>query len=168
MTMRKKATIGGGIIVAAMFIGAMLSDWLKLGDFGLGGRGGQAVLPLRPGQDEDSPPHDEHRQVSTDAPDERTARSDPPLQPGDVLNVVIDGRDYAVRQVIDGEERLHPMSLPEIVELAQAAPGNNEGIRVRVLRRESSRPTAEQALEQALLDAGIEPGEILHTEELLK
>ena len=169
MRMRTKATIGGGIIIAAMIAGAMLSDYFNFRGFGLGdGDGARAMLPLNSQQTDDSSSDDERRQVSAELPDERAARSGPPLQPGEVLNVVIDGRDYAVRQVIDGEERLHPLSLAEVVELAKAAPGNNEGIKVRVLRRESSRPTAEQALEQALLQSGIESREILQSEELLK
>ena len=47
------------------------------------------------------------------------------------------------------------MTLTKVVALAKAASGDEDGIRVRIYRKPSSRASTENELQDALIDAGI-------------
>lgn len=71
-----------------------------------------------------------------------------------VLGILIDETDYFL--ILPGKEPIYrPSDLDELVRLAMHAKGDSNGIRVKILRRESSRTLAEIELQQALTDAGI-------------
>jgi hypothetical protein len=74
----------------------------------------------------------------------------------DVLEVTIDERHYTVREMVNGEPGHRRVELAELVQLARSAPGSEDGIRVRILRRASSRVTAEMLLEDTLSEAGFD------------
>ena len=68
-----------------------------------------------------------------------------------VVKVVIADRSYFVRSTIGDV----PTDLNQLVKLVKAATGDEDGIRIRIYRRPTSRTTTELALRDALLDAGI-------------
>ena len=74
-------------------------------------------------------------------------------EPGDVLEVFIKGRVYSVADGTSGETTA--VSLERVIELAKAVPGDGNGIRVKVSRDPTSRTTAEIALRDKLIAAGI-------------
>ncbi|MCA9083283.1 MAG: hypothetical protein KDA81_04465 [Planctomycetaceae bacterium] len=73
----------------------------------------------------------------------------------DVLTVLIDEHEYLMEVPSDSETVYRPIELKRVIELAQQAPGDTNGIRVRVLRRESSRAAAEDQIKRDLTRAGI-------------
>ncbi len=84
----------------------------------------------------------------------------------DVLTVLIDGRDYLTLRKTDDKESYLPADLTQIARLAKLARGDGSGVRVKILRRESARTTAEVALRDALLKAGI-PEHTIHMPQQL-
>lgn len=74
-----------------------------------------------------------------------------PAEKPDVVKVVVAERAFALRS----EKGERPIQLPEIIELVKQAPGDTDGIRLRIYRKPSSRASAEDALQTALSDAGI-------------
>ncbi|MEQ9409736.1 MAG: hypothetical protein RIK87_18515 [Fuerstiella sp.] len=73
----------------------------------------------------------------------------------DVLGVLIDEYDYLLEVPAGNTVLYRPTALNRIVELAAQAGGDSNGLKVRILRRESSRTQAEEDLKSALADTGI-------------
>jgi hypothetical protein len=71
----------------------------------------------------------------------------------DVLEVVIDGSGYALRERNEGKDVYAPITLAEAVRRAEESRGNRDGVRVRIYRRGSALPTAEEDLQRTLEQA---------------
>lgn len=71
------------------------------------------------------------------------------------LGILIDERSFLLRIPGTPQDVFRPSTLERLVELAQLVSGDTNGIRVTILRRETARTTAEQALKTALAAAGI-------------
>lgn len=118
-----------------------------------------------------SPQQRPEQQPASEPEEIRESRPDSPerdavLQNGG-LQVLIDGRRYAVKQTDNGTSEYRPVELSRLVDLAKQAPGDEDGVRVRIARRESSRATAERRLEDELMEAGLPPESIVWESELL-
>jgi hypothetical protein len=132
------------IAAAGIWLGMRLSDL----NFGAGGGTGIGLSGY-------SRPGDVPRDSSLPEPPKEGAKGGRGATRGDVLEVVIDGRDYALRQSGDVKDEYVPTSLNEVVAMAKESPGNRDGVRVRVYRRGTALPSAEEALQRALQDAGL-------------
>lgn len=77
-----------------------------------------------------------------------------------MLLVHVDGRSYSIGEMQDDKSVLRSASLDEIATLAKERPGSTDGIRVRITRTKSSKATAEIALRDELLKAGLKAEEI--------
>ena len=77
-----------------------------------------------------------------------------------VVTVLIDARDFAVLTKHEGQEEYKAASLNQVAEMAKAAAGDETGVRVKVLRRESAKASAEEELRGSLASAGIPPTSI--------
>jgi hypothetical protein len=74
---------------------------------------------------------------------------------GDVFTVLIDEKNFLMELPGDLDPVYRETSLPRVIELAKLAKGDSNGIRVRILRRESARASAEFDLIDGLHKAGI-------------
>lgn len=74
---------------------------------------------------------------------------------GDVFSVMIDEKRFLLELPGDPDTVYREASLPRVIELAKLAKGDSNGIRVRILRRESARASAEFDLIDGLHKAGI-------------
>ncbi|MEO2019773.1 MAG: hypothetical protein ABGZ53_36030 [Fuerstiella sp.] len=93
--------------------------------------------------------------------DEQKALSD------QVLSILIDEHDYLMVIPDDSTTIYRPMEMERLVELAQQAEGDSNGIRVRILQRESARPSAEEDLKAALASAGIDVDALYQQSEFI-
>lgn len=151
-----KRNILGAVLVAGIAVGVYLSDFFK--GFGLGdGTASKSTQESKePGDDADSTAQTVASIDSADSVEPRTP-PDPekpavaPAPATQVVKVVIADRSYFVRAA-DGDQSAE---LKQVVALAGAATGDEDGIRVRVYRKLSSRTAAEIALRDALVAAGI-------------
>ena len=77
-----------------------------------------------------------------------------PQDVSDVVRVLIDDRKFKLKSEISGAEI--PVDLKKLIELIQQAPGDEDGLRVRIYRTTTSRASAEESLKQELTAAGID------------
>ena len=68
-----------------------------------------------------------------------------------VIKVVIDEKSYFIRSETGDRQ----VTIPEIIALVRAATGDVDGIRVRIYQKGTSRPSAENALNDAFEQAQI-------------
>jgi hypothetical protein len=68
----------------------------------------------------------------------------------DVLEVVIDGNRFEVRNSGGQHDQFVPTTLAEIASRAERTRGNRDGVKVRVYRRGPALPSAEAELQQRL------------------
>jgi hypothetical protein len=93
--------------------------------------------------------------------DERKALS------GDLLTVLIDDFQYMIELPGNPDSILRPAELSRIVQLASLAKGDSNGIKVRVLIRQSARASAESQLLADLEHSGIHRDAIMMTSEFV-
>ena len=161
--MRKRAFAGITVVV-----GVVIVTLLNGGFPGFGTRNGNA--------DEDDSAAEVVASTETEAPPETPAPPQPeeapktedstPKKPDiKVLDILVDGHDYQISLRGKGYTTF---PLERIVATAKATSGNEDGIRVRILRRDSARVVAWSRLHEALEDAGISKDAILMPRELFE
>jgi hypothetical protein len=149
--MRKR--VAGGVVLVAIGIGIWLSNLFT----GIGPGGAGSNIGLSPDisvtlENSESTTGD----TSHTSLEGETAGSSAPERP----IVVIDAQEYFLEnRTADGSEYV-PTSLGAIVEMAQQAQPDADGIRVQIKRRGSSRHSAEAALDAALREAGLRDEQI--------
>ena len=74
---------------------------------------------------------------------------------GDVFTVLIDEKSFLMELPGDLDPVYVETPLPRVIELAKLAKGDSTGIRVRILRRENARASAEFDLIDGLHKAGV-------------
>ena len=154
-----RATVGGG---------ALLLAWLAFMLFrsGIGGSGqsddGDGDVergnrpPLASGTASGIRP-EAIRPAPTEAKvsDDGLAAEEQRIIAGQVLTVLITEHDYMIQMPSDSESIYRPIELARLVEMAAETTGDSNGIRVRILRRDSARASAEEQLKLDLSRRGI-------------
>jgi hypothetical protein len=151
----KTRRVVAGLVIAGIGIGALLNAVLPDFNLGWGSGGGignppasntttTAIAPVATGP---------ISQPIKDADPSDVAGSTEQVPAPKTVYVLIDGREYLLRRGSEG--KYEPATLDEVVEAAQAATGDDVGIRVRIEQKSSSRELAERALRQKLEEVGI-------------
>ncbi|MEO2035484.1 MAG: hypothetical protein ABGZ35_25675 [Planctomycetaceae bacterium] len=86
---------------------------------------------------------------------------------GNTLIVLIDEHDYFMQVPENETTAWQPMELTRLVEVAQRAAGDSNGIRVRIQKRSTARASAEQKVRSELEQAGIGVDAIFESSELV-
>ena len=73
----------------------------------------------------------------------------------DVVRVVIDDHDFLLRNSQDDSKDVK-ISLPKLIQRIKQAPGDGDGLRVRIYRKTTARASTEENLKNELATAGIE------------
>jgi len=139
-TARTIRNIAGIAAVVGLAIGVWLADLFN--GFGTGESGPPAVA-VSLGEQASQLPAPPTKEETTPDPSGEA--------PAEVATVIIDDRQYLLQT---GETQT-PKTLEQIVATAQAAPGNADGLKLKVVRRPSSRSSVEVALQDALKAAGL-------------
>ncbi len=159
MPVKKRTVVGGLLVVGAVF-GTFMSGLLP--GFGSGsGVGAQSPAndSAVTGRD-DAPPDQAPVQKPVVAKDETSA-------PAPVLEIRIDNHDYFVTDN-DSETGVRKIDLDEAVKLAQVTTGNDDGIRVRIVRSRSARLTAWTTLHDSLVKANLSLDSIRMPKDLVE
>ena len=85
---------------------------------------------------------------------------------GNTLLVLIDEHDYLVRVSGDAGDAWQQIKLDRLIEVAQHATGDSNGIRIRIQKRSTARASAEQKILTELEQAGIGRDAIFESSEL--
>ena len=159
----KTRTIAGGLVVAGVVLGSFMSGLLP----GMGSGSGTAVQVSAVSETVPTP------DIAPDAPlqdpepvEPPEAASVSPTQPAAVLEVRIDDHSYLVPE--NGSTGFRQAELDDIVRLAQATTGNDDGIRVRIVRTRSARFAAWSALYDSLEKSGLSRDSIRMPKELIE
>lgn len=94
-------------------------------------------------------------------PDEEKALSEK------ILAILIDEHEYRLEIPNDDETIYKTVDLQRLLELAQLAEGDSNGIRVRILRRENARASAEEKLKLELQHVGIRSDAVYMPDEFV-
>lgn len=150
-------TIAGTVVVLAVALAGILKGLFP--NFGGGGGNGE-------GAGNGPQPQIEAPQEPTEkpAPDVKTEDREAP----EVLTVLIEDRHYAIRQSDGNGETWNRIELERVVELAEQTPGNADGVRVRIIRDESARASAEIELQERLRKAGLSKESIVMAPDLVR
>ena len=163
----KTRTIAGGLVVAGLVAGTFLSGLMP--GFGVGGGNGTQVSSST---GDSASPVETTPAERTDAAVE-TPVSQKPVEPDSiasseppaVLEIRIDGHEYLVPSGADAAFR--KAELAEILELAKTTTGNDDGIRVRIVRHKSARVVAWSTLYEELERSGFKRDSIRMPKELI-
>ena len=148
--MKTRTKAAGGALIGAAILGAWLMSLWKTPGMG----GAEGIDPLQ--QQDRTARVDAQLTSSTTIRDaERTT----PVTPSDLLTVVIHGDQFRLSEEDDPQSGLD-VSLAEIKRKASDVPGNDRGIRVRILKEKSAQAGARADLYAALTDAGVKREEI--------
>lgn len=156
----KKRTIAGGLLLVGAVLGTFMSGLLP--GFGSGnGIGAQTS-----GSNSATPATDEVPQEPAPVQGPTVAKVESAPPPA-VLDIRIANHDY---YVADDESAtgVRQVDLDEAVELAKATTGNDDGIRVRILRSESARLTAWTTLHDSLVKADLSLDSIRMPKDLVE
>lgn len=114
-------------------------------------------------QEENQPPL-EQSFVSAEMltqPAENAAEQTEPLQPMEMVDVLIDGDDYLYAiGMRNGEAVRESRSVAEIVSAVSTTAGDTSGVKVRITRTFDATAQAERTLVSALNEAGLSEDEI--------
>jgi hypothetical protein len=165
--MRKRAfagiTVVLGVAIATILNGAFPGFGTRNGTADEEGEASRVEVstesqaPARTPAVDETPASPEPQESS--ASEETTAKK-PDLK---VLDILVDGHDYQISLRGKGYTTF---PLARVVETAKVTTGNEDGIRVRILRRDSARVVAWSRLYEALEDAGISKDAIIMPHEL--
>jgi len=167
--MRKRAfagiTVVLGVVIATLMNGGLPGFGTRNGNAVEDGSAAQAVVEAEAEPREDAPETAPPKAATAAATEEnKSAEKKPAPAPTiKVLDILVDGHDYQISLRGKGYTTF---PLARIVETAKATSGNEDGIRVRILRRDSARVVAWSRLHEALEDAGISKDAILMPREL--
>lgn len=152
-----KRNILGAVLAAGIAVGLYLGDiWKGFGGgttvgIGIGDSSSQGTVDGT---------GDGTKHVNVEATEDAPAEVTTPVPASPVTHVVkivIADRSYFLRSP-EGDQ---PVELKELVSQAKAATGDEDGIRVRVYRKLTSRPAVEIALNDALIAAGLNEDQIV-------
>ncbi len=160
--MRKRAfagiTVVLGVVIATLLNGGLPGFGTRNGNADEDGSTAEVVASTETEAPADAPPAQPEEKPKA----EEKSENKPDIK---VLDILVDGHDYQISLRGKGYTTF---PLARIVETAKVTSGNEDGIRVRILRRDSARVVAWSRLYEALEDAGISKDAILMPRELFE
>ena len=158
--MRKRAfagiTVVLGVVIATLLNGGLPGFGTRNGNADEDGSTAEVFASTEPESPAEAPP----AQPEEEPKAEEKSENKPDIK---VLDILVDGHDYQISLRGKGYTTF---PLARIVETAKVTSGNEDGIRVRILRRDSARVVAWSRLYEALEDAGISKDAILMPHDL--
>ena len=143
----RKRNILGAALIAGIIVGQYLPNFWN--GFGGGSITGVGLGDPKSGTSDESTEGATGKKTDTEPHAEDDFKLPTDVPP--VTKVVIDDRSYFIRSA-EGDR---PVEIAEVIALTKAAAGDANGIRVIVYRKGTSRPSAENALQDAFNEAKI-------------
>jgi hypothetical protein len=166
-----KTASRGGMFSGALMIGLAL--FLLFRGFGVGPGAAATASPdasttATPDQPSRQNPASDSKQVAVNerSLDQFTAEERRAIA-GDILTVLIDERKFLIQITETPAPVFRTATIDRIPDLALQCPGDSNGIRVRILRRETARPSAEADLRRELENVRITADNILMPEDTI-
>lgn len=135
----------GGVLIAGIFLGAYLGKTLKLGT------GGDGFWGLTKSGGDGGDDLKSKELPAKNAPEVPADEIPPPSAEPKAVRVLIDDRQYLLRD----DKQDTPITLQKLISLIKKAPGDDDGVRVRIYQNMNARISAEEQLKDALTEANI-------------
>ncbi len=177
----QKRKIVGGLVAAGAVLGVLISGWLpKFGGSGTGngtGSGTVAAITKDKGDPTKAAPQTDLTKAnptakpttpsaeSNSAASRTTTLKAPPKMP--VLEVYIKGHSFQIKDPGGSGENVY-IKMEDILKVAKLTTGNEDGVRVRILRYRSAKYMAWAQLTEELGKIGIATDAIRMPKELLE
>lgn len=171
----KKRTMIGGLVVAGIVLGTLISG--KIPGFGSGtgianeapGTAPKAVETSEKPKDDSAIPKDEPVPAPV-ATVEKPAQKKPDEpketpEPLDFIDIMVDTSNYSVSR--GGVGNYRDLTLSQILTLAKMTTGNDDGLRVRILRKKTAKYLSYATLRSELVAAGVEADSIRMPHDLV-
>lgn len=158
--MKKRAFVGS-VVVVAVVLTTFFTGIIP--GFGRGNSSGEGTSPT-PVQAETAG-EESPAAASTEVDPPKPVPPEPAGPPPEVVQVVVEN-DRIGLQIADGRYKVAGVS--EIVELATKARGNEDGIKVRILRKRSAKIVTWSMLRSELENSGIASSAILIPKKLVE
>jgi hypothetical protein len=149
--MKRLRNIAAIALVAGIAVGVWLADWFKGLGSGDGIGIGQRSVATVPTSSNGTGASSGTAPGKTPAPLQDADTFKPPAPAAKAVSLVISDRSFFLRT--DAGDQ--PVTLQRILQLVSEAPGDEDGHRLKITRSPSSRSSAEQELQDALIQAGI-------------
>jgi hypothetical protein len=170
----KKRTMVGGLVVCSVVAGMFING--KLPGFGSGtgipreAQGTAVESPEKPAAAATEPKAVEASPEAKPAPVETAEKPvvDEPKEapkPPDFIDILVEDSNYSVSR--GGVGNYRDLKLSQILTLAKMTTGNDEGLRVRILRKPSARYFAYATLRTELEAAGLDSESIRMPHDLV-
>ena len=143
---RKRNFLGAALLAGVglgVYLGKFNFGWGGGNQFGIGSSGTETQVTSAAGNIK-----------PLEAKKETKAKEEIPAVIPDVVRILIDEREYYLRSENGGDQDV-PIELPRLIRLIEQAPGDEDGLRVRVYLKATARASAEENLKTALKEAGI-------------
>lgn len=150
----RKRNILGAALAGGIAVGIYLGQWSFLGGGGTGFWGltnSGGTSPSTADSKKDS------GQTGSTKPEVSPSDETEPTTIPKVVRVLIDDREY----LLQGASGDSPISLTKLIDLIKKAPGDEDGIRVRIKEKSNMRMSMEEKLKDALTAAGIPDSAVL-------
>lgn len=177
----QKRKIVGGLVAAGAVLGVLISGWLpKFGGSGTGngtGSGTVAAITKDKGDPTKAAPQTDLTKAnptakpatpsteSNSAASRTTTLKAPPKMP--VLEVYIKGHSFQIKDPGGSGENVY-IKMEDILKVAKLTTGNEDGVRIRILRYRSAKYMAWAQLTEELGKIGIATDAIRMPKELLE
>ncbi len=160
---RNRTLVGGGVVIAVA-AGIYFGDLFKGPGLGPGdGPGNDSGQVSLHSTDQQPVPPPEPMPPNPPDPDEPATSEEP--EPSNVVEVIVDGRQYLQKTGQGDAAKYQPVELSQLVERAEKAPGDQTGVKIRVAHRQTAITGAIDQLEEALLESGLSPDAIHWVEQ---
>jgi hypothetical protein len=140
---RKRNFLGAALLAGVglgVYLGKFNFGWGGGNQLGIGSGGAETQVTTAAGNIKPLEPTKEKEEL--------------PISVPDVVRILIDERQYYLRSDNSGDQDV-PIELPKLMRLIEQAPGDNDGLRLRVYLKATARASAEENLKTALKEAGI-------------
>lgn len=156
MKLARNGALLAGLAALGLWLGGLFDGF----GGGSGGDGAVSMLPRDSASSTVEQPEDTSVTVTDVPPDKVVDTEFDPTEEAlrqntRVVELTVDVREFSLQYTSNGESLLQPVPLEQIVALIRNAPGDEEGVKVRVRVPPTAYTSAESQLREALQAANI-------------
>lgn len=158
-----RAASGGVIVMVVLLVGL----FMRGPGSGSDGEGSDGGFGTRRRSELTAAAETDELVLAAQANDGGLTDNDQALLAGNILNVMIDEHVYLVQASGSELGSWYPVKLDRLIEVARQAPGDTNGIRVRIQKKLTARASAEHRILSALEQAGIGRDAVFESSDLI-
>ena len=161
--MKKRAPVLGGIAILAIVLTTFSTGVIP--GFGTGSGQGDGTMQVVQSEADDGAVQPANPETPTSEETPKPVPPKPVAAPAEVVQIVVEGDEFRLKH---SDDIYRVALISRIVKDALSATGNEDGIKVRILRKKNAKYVAWSTLENELEKSGIKASEILIPKRLVE